>query len=650
VVVSLRSVKIHSQIVSRTVTFKDQKSLKMKISFALPLILTALLVPLIHGQAVECDGPELDLAGDGSFLFRHSVNPSDSTISVELEYVGTGWVGFSFTEGVRMVPNVAIIGLPDAITVMKYDMTLRDISGVLPSSADAQTLTETSIVQENGSTIMRFTRAFDQTGETTLVPGGTNLILAAYGTSNTLGYHLFRVASSFTLLEYTGAPATAPVEAPTGMGAPTGADVPVTIPVEAPVEAPALNMTSSMPTLGVSAAPSVNMTTASPTSTPTMSPVMNTTAPSISLVPSMSPKPILQPVEVSPKPIPLEPVPTVSPTNTPLADPSAAQPTRVNTIPPVVTNPVDSTISGIQVRFSGIGTISGTDILRLQSEMEQWFTAYFNEEEEQASPRSLRQAPRMLQLRVPDVRNMDTVYDVAGQDSSSSGENTVTYTQSLSYDATADALTPDYYTLLPFVDSPYKELLLQRLSNSSNSFTSLSAIATPVVPVDSGGLSLAAIIGISAGGVVGLLLLAYGGYALGSRRKGTDTGIDERNDTTNRREDAGIINNEISEPHIGNVIDRNNNDSETIQIPSGLVAEVPTQACIHDTNISPHYEVSQKDQCRTVVGDPIRIVNATAVLHPNKSQDDVPAIPIATTTNNGGNNRGTDSGASIYEM
>jgi hypothetical protein len=602
----------------------DQKLLKMKISIALPLILTTtLLLSSIYGQTLDCSfqGDGIDLSGDGTFLLRQSINTVTSTINVELEYIGIGWVGISFSESTVMVPNVAIIGLPAANTVLKYDLSARVVSGVLAASSDRQTLSNAFIVQENGSTIMSFSRALEETDETTVVTG-SNTILVAYGASNTLAFHSYRLATTATFTECIAS---------------------------APTISPALNMTSSMPTLGVSAAPSVNMTTASPTSTPTMSPVMNTTAPSISMVPSMSPKPILQPVEVSPKPIPLEPVPTVSPTNTPLPDPSAAQPTRVNTIPPVVTNPVDSTISGIQVRFLGIGTISGTDILRLQSEIEQWFTAYFNAEEEEASPRSLRQAPRMLQLRVPDVRNMDTVYDVTGQDLSSSGENTVTYTQSLSYDATADALTPDYYTLLPFVDSPYKELLLQRLSNSSNSFTSLSAIATPVVPVDSGGLSLAAIIGISAGGVVGLLLLVYGGYALGSRRKGTETGTDERNDTTNHREDAGIINNEMSEPHFGNVIDRNNNDSETIQIPSGLVAEVPTQARIHDTNISPHYEVSQKDQCRTVVGDPIRIVNATAVPQPNKSKDDVPAIPIATTTTTT-NNRGTDSGASIYEM
>jgi uncharacterized surface protein with fasciclin (FAS1) repeats len=304
------------------------------------------------------------------------------------------------------------------------------------------------------------------------------------------------------------------------------------------------------------------------------------------------------------------PFPTVSPTN-----------------PPVVTNPVDSTISGIQVRFSGIGTIGGTDILRLKSEMEQWFTVYFNQEEE-ASPRSLRQVPRMLQLRVTDVRNMTTVYDVTGQDLSSSGENTVTYTQSLLYDATADALMPEYYTLLPFVDSPYKELLLQRLSNSSNSFTSLSAIATPVVPVDSGGFSLAAIIGLSAVGVLGLLLLVCGALGSRRRRKDGDTGSHEQNDTTNHREDAGIIYNEVSEPHIGHVIDRNNSDGETMHVPLGLVVELPESETIHIPShlvveVRPQTDyripVSQKDQCRSVVGDQNRMVNAVAVQNSDKS-------------------------------
>jgi hypothetical protein len=171
----------------------------------------------------------------------------------------------------------------------------------------------------------------------------------------------------------------------------------------------------------------------------------------------------------------------------------------------------------------------------------------------------------------------------------------------------------------------------------------------PTSNIDSGALSLAAIFGIAAGGTAGLFLMACGGYALGRRRrKDTDTGSDDQKGTTNFQEDAGITYNDISEPHIGNVIDRNNNDSETIQIPSGLVVALPAQAHIDDTNTSnikgsetiqipsrlvvqvlpqsrihdtsPDYEVSQKDQCRSVVGEKVRIVNAVAMPNRNKSE------------------------------
>ena len=83
---------------------------------------------------------------------------------------------------------------------------------------------------------------------------------------------------------------------------------------------------------------------------------------------------------------------------------------------------------------------------------------------------------------------------------------------------------PEDYALLPFVDTTYKNELLDRLKSDVGSFADLTTISTPViaeppkVEESSGGLSLPMIIGIVAGGVVGLLLLACGAYALGSRR------------------------------------------------------------------------------------------------------------------------------------
>jgi hypothetical protein len=110
---------------------------------------------------------------------------------------------------------------------------------------------------------------------------------------------------------------------------------------------------------------------------------------------------------------------------------------------------------------------------------------------------------------------------------------------------------------------------------------------SPVTPTDiidgRGGSSLSAIVGIAVGVAAGLLLVTCGsGYALGScrHRKDAETGSTDQKGTTNFQEDAGTIYNEVSEPHIGHVIDRNNSDGETIQVPMGLVVELPESETI----------------------------------------------------------------------
>jgi hypothetical protein len=205
-------------------------------------------------------------------------------------------------------------------------------------------------------------------------------------------------------------------------------------------------------------------------------------------------------------------------------------------------------------------------------------------------------------------------------------------------------MSPTTNTMIPQNQSPS-----QPTNTTPTAVNSAIGVERPTSNIDSGALSLAAIIGIVAGGTAGLFLMACGGYALGRhRRKDTATVSNDQKGTTNFQEDAGIIDNDISEPHMGNMIDRNNNDSETIQIPSGLVVALPAQAHIDDTNTSnnkgsetiqitsrlvvqvlpksrihdtnPDYEVSQKDQCRSVGGEQVRIVNAVAVPNRNKSE------------------------------
>ena len=303
------------------------------------------------------------------------------------------------------------------------------------------------------------------------------------------------------------------------------------------------NMTSDTPT-SVPSMPNVTNTMA-PSRVPTEAPVnVNTTAPSVSRSPSAAPiaEATAMPSDVasaaptavasaspstSPKPTPLVPVPTPEPTKKPTGAPSA-MPSKSATEPPIATENVNVGIDNIKIVFKGVTTIPATDLLTLQSIMEEWFEAYFNDEVAAAEQRYLLEGSmhhRMLQqFRVPAVQNMKSVVDVTSQDTTStSGSNMVTYTQNLDYDATSDARKPEDYALLPFVDTTYKNELLDRLKSDVGSFADLTTISTPVIAgapkvEESGGLSLPIIIGIVAGGVVGLLLLACGAYALGSRR------------------------------------------------------------------------------------------------------------------------------------
>ena len=180
----------------------------------------------------DCSFPTaLDVSGnkDGSFLFRHIIHPELQTIHVELEYKGEAWVGISFSESTSMVPNVAVIGLPDSNAVLKYYMGGKELETITALSSD--TLTNATIVKYDDttgttSTILRFTKPLNETGETTIVAGVETTILVAYGASNTWENHVYRASKTVTLetcivAGTTRAPATpasttsAPVTAPT---------------------------------------------------------------------------------------------------------------------------------------------------------------------------------------------------------------------------------------------------------------------------------------------------------------------------------------------------------------------------------------------------------------------------------------------------
>ena len=100
------------------------------------------------------------------------------------------WVGFGAQPaGDRsMIGAHSIIGLPLDNTVEQYMLNSRTVSGIVPFPADEQSLTETMIMQVNGTTVATFKQPLDDNG---FVLSSDNVYLLAKGMSNELAYHGF---------------------------------------------------------------------------------------------------------------------------------------------------------------------------------------------------------------------------------------------------------------------------------------------------------------------------------------------------------------------------------------------------------------------------------------------------------------------------
>jgi hypothetical protein len=198
---------------------------------------------------------DFDVRGDGSILLRQYIDISDGSITVEMEYNGIGWIGIAFSESGSMVPNTAIIGLPDTNSVQKYSLTSRSLAGVTPLERSSQTLTETSLIQEDGRTVMKFTKKLVESNEVA-INKGENRFNWAYGSSNALAVHEDRGSVTFTFVQCRG-------EGNNDVN-------------PAPVAAPAV---TTAPVVQQTLAPVANPSTptAKPTSAPTMAPITTPT-------------------------------------------------------------------------------------------------------------------------------------------------------------------------------------------------------------------------------------------------------------------------------------------------------------------------------------------------------------------------------------
>ncbi|KAL7489101.1 hypothetical protein ACHAW6_014692 [Cyclotella cf. meneghiniana] len=110
-------------------------------------------------------------------------------LCARIESATESWLGWGINPSGEMIGGEAVIGLPDQGTVRKFMLNDESMEGVVEMEDAAQTLMETSIVQENGMTIMSFAKYLDEDQYGIAASGSANSFIYAIGSSNTLGFH-----------------------------------------------------------------------------------------------------------------------------------------------------------------------------------------------------------------------------------------------------------------------------------------------------------------------------------------------------------------------------------------------------------------------------------------------------------------------------
>ena len=130
------------------------------------------------------------------------------TITIRFTYPGTAWVGVGVNPTGGMVNAQVVIGKPDDDTVLKYGISAQGINNIV--EAPNQTLINTSLQQVDENTILTFTKILDESGEYTIEAGAVNTFVAAFGSTNTFGYHAGRGIQAVNVPAATPATPDAP--------------------------------------------------------------------------------------------------------------------------------------------------------------------------------------------------------------------------------------------------------------------------------------------------------------------------------------------------------------------------------------------------------------------------------------------------------
>eukprot|EP00752_Nemacystus_decipiens_P012683 g11236.t1 len=120
-----------------------------------------------------------------------------SSVAVKAVYQGEGWLGIGFSDSGNMPGSDAVIGLPDELTALEYDMDDYNT----PVESAEQELLDATITQEDGVTTLTFVRPLEPTGDGKLLLDESTPAnwLYAWGGSNDFVRHSVDGAFSLTL-------------------------------------------------------------------------------------------------------------------------------------------------------------------------------------------------------------------------------------------------------------------------------------------------------------------------------------------------------------------------------------------------------------------------------------------------------------------
>jgi len=190
-----------------------------------------------------------------------------------------------------------------------------------------------------------------------------------------------------------------------------------------------------------------------------------------------------------------------------------------------------ATVPNVQLQFVSVTELSRAEIQSFNEITEEWFENYYAE----------REGRRVLQQTIP-VRNMVTKIETTSQnyvpvgsnDIAEDYTNTITYQQTLLYDASDAAFDPETYVVLPFLNNAANTACGNALKADIDAFQSVKLpIASPEnlttvvepVPEESSGISVGVLIGALAGGVF-LIAVAVGVFLVRKKKNSPANGQD----------------------------------------------------------------------------------------------------------------------------